>query len=399
MRTRRVFVIILAVLSLFAGLLTGQRIYYGTFMVVCLVPALSLIFTLVIFLTIKYSESISSQVVQKGDEVILRVHLQNSIPLPIPRLELKFNTKDSSIPEIHQTKEIWLKPLGDSITDIVFNAEYSGFFTIGLVGITFFCPFGLYSIYLEMSKFRYYLPSSILVLPLANTPSHISLDSRMNEGSSISSLQSVDKSVQVDYPKAYTYGDTLHDIHWKLSIRTSRLFSKKYEETSHPNLLLILDSFNSGLLGLEGIQIKDIMVEAAASVVNFALSSNISVELITYSSSKIKLRGNSISELNSFLNCLARVSLNGTINLCDVLRVEPLEASEGVLVITTDISVSLFDELVWLKARDIFVKVLCVTLTEASLTLQKTIRELTNLGIRSIHLSLGDDILEAVAKL
>lgn len=399
MRIRRVFVISLALISLCTGLITGQRIYYSVFLALFLISLFSVIFTYALIFTLRYSESISEGVIRKGNKAVLKIHLQSNLPLIAPRLELIYNTVDCSIKDVNQTKQIWLKPFGNTISNIEFFAEYSGFFTVGLVGITVYCPFGLYSIYTDMKRFKFHLPITILVLPEAKVPDNMSFISNMSEGSNSLMVRAAENSIQMDFPKSYTYGESLRNIHWKLSIRTKELFSKKYEESTHPNLILLLDCYDYGFRGLDGLKLKDALTESTASILNYALSENLTIRMIAYSKDTIRLQGDNSLQLESFIEILSHLILNGDTAIGDVIKVEQIEAKDSVILITNEVSSALFDELIWLKLRGIGLRVLCISIDDSSQRLKDTIRELNDQGVHAIHLTVDDDILQAVGEL
>ncbi|MCL1830660.1 MAG: DUF58 domain-containing protein [Oscillospiraceae bacterium] len=417
MNTRRIFIIILGIVALAAGLISGYRIYYGVFMIMCLTVVFSGIYTLLIFLTLRYSQSISENIIAKGSELSLKIHLQNNLPLSIPRLVFRYNMTECSIAELHQDKQIWLRPFGNSYSEFNFNAEYSGNFTIGLVSITVYCPFGLYKISIDMKRFRFLKPINLVVLPAVNTPDNINLNSMMSEGNNHLYHQLHENSIQVDHPKKYTYGDTLRSIHWKLSMRTGELYSKKYEETSQPSLTLLLDCYEHGYIGLDAIKIEDTLAESSSTILNYALNNNLSTRLIAYSNSVVRINGNSTLDFGRFMESMANISYHSNSSIVDVLQIELITGSTlsitsgsdranisegingGVILITTNIPSALFDELVWLKTYGINIRVIYISLYGLRGNMTKTINELTNAGVGTVHLTVEDDVLLSVEKL
>ena len=399
MKTRRVFTAALGGVCLFAGLVTGRRIYYTVFAALCFILLLSLAVTLCALMTLRYGQRISERTVQKRSEAVLRMDIQNSLPLAVSRIDLRYDTWESGITGEPKTMTTWLLPFGERRVDIAFSADYCGRFKVGLMGFTIHCPLGLYSITVNAARLRYYSPLHILVYPRGLMPDFMNLDSSLSEDRELRRGSQAEHNLQINDLRGYNAGDPLRRIHWKLSSRRQELFVKIYEDTSRPKLMLVPDCFDHGFRGLEAVMVEDAIAESAAGISNYALAHGVPVDLIAYPDEAIRIYGDSQAHFAAFNEGIAGLSFRGQIAVSEILRVEPPDSSTGVIVITTDISLRLFDEIVRLNMRGIRVKTLCVSPGEAKDELEKTMKELANQGIKAAHMRAGDDVIQAVSAL
>ena len=110
MKSRFIPFTILTVASLYAGLATGNNIFYLLFSVFIAVAILSLLTLLVSYLQFNYRQILSPKHGTKGETVELDMQIHNDYPIPYAHVTLEYDLPDDSLNFTTNTKTFAMMP-------------------------------------------------------------------------------------------------------------------------------------------------------------------------------------------------------------------------------------------------------------------------------------------------
>jgi len=265
----------LMIVSLIAGLLTGERFCFLLFFT----QLFLLIFCIgVILYTIRsfsFLQTINRQEAVKGENIMLSLAIHNEMPYPFTMMRVHIRSiasQDDRVLSFH------LAPKDSIQFELPLQCRWRGEAAVGMSIVELEDMFGLMHINFPMRILPYYRPRKLLVLPKADslTLSAKSQARRLQVSGSLT--QQSDSGYDIYGLKGYQPGDTDRQIHWKVSAAHHALYTKRYEREARPQCLLLLDD-TLNIPGEQGMVHADLLCCAAATLARWALSHQSGVRL------------------------------------------------------------------------------------------------------------------------
>lgn len=221
-------------LSLICISFRGGALSYGLFAMCLIVPGLSFAYLVYVFFTFRIYQEAGQKTIVKGQEIPYRFVLTNEFPLVDAQVHVDFYTETSRITQVPDRKSYTLF-YKDSVTyETSLVGLMRGEYCVGIREVTVVDYLGLF-------RLRYHVPSPLKVLVQPRIPRLESLrclsapdQTRENDTAS----QKTEPDVLV---RRYESGDSLRQVHWKLSARTGALQVRRETGLSAPALALYLD--------------------------------------------------------------------------------------------------------------------------------------------------------------
>ncbi|NTV90866.1 MAG: DUF58 domain-containing protein [Clostridiales bacterium] len=342
---RLLYIFLLLLSFFFAGFYTG-RLPYAILQALLLLPLFSFLHVLIILLRFKYSQSVESVTVTKGDTVDFVFSVYNEDFFMYPYMNITFYGSNSIFSDQFKVKGFSLSPFSGINNSFSLKCNYRGYYEIGIKSIDIIDYLGIFRLRYTISEPRYItvIPK---VIPLSyfrlvtglQSEAHTALDSKHEDMSTISGF------------RKYAYGDGLKRIHWKLSAKTGNLIVKNFQSTSETSVVLMLDLYpNPYMIGYDAealVMLEDKIIEALAALLAYCLSNWLPVKLI-YSSEKIvSLEASNLLELDGILKILSTIRFNSDIELSELLKLYSQNVPEGnnLIVFTSCLEPGLYNEL------------------------------------------------------
>jgi len=205
-------------------------------------------------------------------------------------------------------------------------------------------PFGLFRVQAEGSGAQ-----PIVVLPLAVPLPSFPLPSGRMTGGEALRQRTYQVTPNAAGVRDYAPGDALNRIHWRSSARRDRLIVKEFELDPIADAWLVLDGYarvhyeraDSDAGGERMAELppstEEYMVAAAASIARYILRRNRSLGLVAYGRSRHVLQADrGQAQLTRVLESLAVLQAEGQADLTDVLKIEgPWMARGSTLILVT----------------------------------------------------------------
>jgi uncharacterized protein (DUF58 family) len=236
---------------------------------------------------VEYHRHLSSNRVFFGEEVKMEVEVSNRKPLPLPWLQVEDEIpmdvtvlKAKTLPSYIPTNQVLSNLFSVSWYHKV-KRHYSvlcpqrGYFIFGPTKIGSGDMFGFFSRYKEIDTYDY-----LIVYPKIVPLEKLGIPSRQPLGEIRTRNHIFQDPILTMGIREYQYGDSLKNIHWKSTARTSRLQTKIFEPTTTVDMGIFLDvrTVKPPLWGIVTEKLE-LAIVTAASIANNALSEDYRVGL------------------------------------------------------------------------------------------------------------------------
>ena len=249
----------LFLMLLTVALCTGSQLFLLLSVLVLLVLAGAVIAVLWAAATLEAGGELSSETVQRGDDVTLCIRMKHRGLIPVAPLLL-----DLSDPAGNREREIRLKntPRRTQSIRLPIHTSHVGIFSVGLHSCTVEDLMGLVRkrVVLPQTFFELLvLPRTFEVDPLKLAPG--------DPGSELMARATEDLNAPSDI-RSYQQGDAMKKIHWKLSMRKGELIVRKFDEPILQDVLILMDCSRPPSWGHPQAEadLRDALLETVASV-------------------------------------------------------------------------------------------------------------------------------------
>ncbi len=245
----------------------GGNIPYALFYLTLLIPVVSLLYTVYVYLRVKVYQKIDSVVLVKGEASGYTFRVANEDFLSYQNLKINFFTGLSTVEGAEQRMNYCLLP-GESVSmETQLRCHFRGVYNVGARSIEITDLFNLF-------KLSYPIRSrnSVTVLPrkvrLANL-NILPLDE--DSKNVLFRTRAKDEELDIEMRK-YVPGDSRRLLHWKATARRGELMSRQYTENTKLGVLLCMDLSPSGLNDwMERAETEDKIVESAIAIADYCL--------------------------------------------------------------------------------------------------------------------------------
>lgn len=234
---RFVFYIFLLVLALVFTQALRSSASAVLFIFLLILPIISFIITLIGKSAVKVYVDSDNTRVEKDTDVSYEIRIINDSFIPYPFVEAHIIVpSESGVRCVEQRMMIPLVPFGVRTVKYSVRFHYRGEYEIGVLDMRIKDPLGLFSVSLEQSVCRtviVYPRMMNLSSPIENSTTELPTDLTRR---AISSERSEQANI-----RAYVGGDSLKDIHWKLSSKMEELLVRDYNTNDTRNTFIIAD--------------------------------------------------------------------------------------------------------------------------------------------------------------
>lgn len=390
-KTRMLFICLFFSALVFAYF-NGGKIPYMLLYTMLLLPVVSVVLTLIIYMRFKFGQDLDRRFVTKGDKVNFILSINNEDFFLYPYLRVSLYGSGTIFENQYQIRSFSLKPFSGRNYVFELQCNYRGNYEIGVNSIDIEDFFGLVRLRYNVGEPKYVTvyPKIIYLEKL-----HLKTD-YMSDAETILNTRDEDMTTISDVRK-YQYGDILKRIHWKLTARTQELMVKKFQSTSETNTLILLDLRKNNYSSGENIMLEDKLIEAAVAVLYYCLYKWIPVELVYFSETLHSIRAKDHLMFNDIYESLAKVKFSDSVAVEDLLEIYTVGAlkNANVIVFTANPGYGLYNQLY--KAADSGYNVSLVYISPEKITgfrdpeVENILESLPEIGIKSYRIGIDDD--------
>lgn len=333
-RSKIALLIILFALLSFALFIGGTVLYFllYLFILTFLIP---LIHSLITLRGLEGSINLPNESLYTGESVDIEYSVKNNSILPIRYMEIHSDisreltgiTPDQII-LVLEKKECFTH-----VENVVLNRR--GYYEIGSINIRIRDVFGFYSFSKKITS-----DASLLVYPEIINISTFKVPSIHESGELLVENSTFQDMSRVSLLREYREGDSIKNIHWKLSAKQGLPIVKEYEKRGDTYVSVFIDNYMHLFKDDVDRRLEDKTVDTALSIINYCLAQDIEVNLTTQNHSNyIEINGQHRSELKLFLGALARFKGNGSLQFKDLLipKMERFKRASTIIIISPNL--------------------------------------------------------------
>ncbi len=341
-------------------ILVGGTMPYFVFYIFLLTYFIPFIHCLLILKKINGYVNIPDGSLFTGDTVTIDYFIENKGSFHIPYLEIKSNIS-TELTGINSPKVFLSLGRKQNYTrkeKVILKRR--GYYEAGDVEVRIRDIFGFYTFKKKISS-----NVSLLVYPEIISLSTFKIIASQQSGELIVHDSAFQDKSRVTSIRNYREGDSIKQIHWKISAKNDKLVIKDYENRGDTNAIILINNDNSLFHNDVNRRLEDKCADTALSLVDYFLNQNIEVTLATQSyNTYIEISGQNKSDSKSFLETLARFRGNGAFDFKTVFisRIHMLQGGSTIIIITPNLDKEMGAYGVELKMRNL--KPLFIVITD-----------------------------------
>lgn len=300
MRIRRLCLLGLWILSLVAISVRGGVISYGFFFGVTLIPVLSLLYILCVYLLFKLYQKIDCRSMVCGQPMSYFFVLQNESYFPFASISVRLYSSFSTVEDLPTDTEYELLAKDKCTFETKMTCKYRGEYEVGVKEIVVTDFLRLFRVTYPVSE-----PIKALVKP------------RIPKLSSVSSLENLAVYLQRDTLSAateadvlvrdYVAGDALKQIHWKVSAREQELKVRKRIGEEKQGIALLFDTKRYSKKMHDYIPLENKILETVLALSGFLAEKNIGYEVCYGQSGLKKMPVNNVRDFDMLYEAVSGV--------------------------------------------------------------------------------------------
>ncbi|MCR4648924.1 MAG: DUF58 domain-containing protein [Lachnospiraceae bacterium] len=273
MLRNRLIAVGLFILSLIAISFYGGPVSYGFFFLMLLIPAISLIYTIVVYFRFRIYQKIITKNVVVGTPTDFYFTLQNEDFYSFSGVKVEFFSNFSYISELTDNSEYELAPHSGLKKETVLVCKYRGEYDVGIRNV-------IIQDYLRL--FRINFPNKERLRAIVSPRLEI-LDSLSHSYSPIvfkdSAVNPTEQDVLV---REYIPGDDIRNINWKMSAHLGKPFLRTKTGSETPGIGIIMDSCRYSNEPAEFLPLENKILETVIALSHYYLKNGITVSVQTY---------------------------------------------------------------------------------------------------------------------
>jgi hypothetical protein len=396
MKNRLIPFIILTLLSLLAGYISGSNIYYIFFLSMVFVALLALLSLLISYWQLNYSQKVFPKNGVKGQTVELDIQIHNEHAFPLPLVEIEYDLPDESLNLYKNKKSFGVSPKNKKSIKKEVYCRYMGKWLVGISKIKIFDIFGLFHLTIDFYKNANYHNLTLLIKPRVVNLDYLPLPKKESSTTQNPIQKITSDTAEMRDIRKYEPGDILKKIHWKASISKQELMVKNYSLSLDSDNLIYIDCSSHGLSGIKRIELEDMIAECATAVSNHLLKSFFPTKLVITGKERLEFFGRSPEDFMPMYDGISNINFDYSFSFFELFANEIFSSASinSIFLVTHSLDEKAFDSLFYLKQAGISITFILVNDSEKehSQKTKKIISELVSAGIVIIHISPNDDL-------
>lgn len=297
MKTFRILYATVFGVVLLTALYSGMRVLFVLLFLQGLLLLAALAMNLWSAFTFAYVQEMDEVSSTRGETVHLHLEIHNERPFPYPMMRIRVRTLVPGKP----WESTFNLAAHDHVSfDIPIPCLYRGEYAVGLSEVEIRDIFGLMVLPFRMERLPYYRDKKLLVHPrVTRLPEHSSRPPDAKAYVRFTALHT-DNEESFSHTREYRPGDRARQIHWKLSARLGKLYSRQYDIATEPSMLVLLDASPGRIPGEAALQWQDTACSCAATLITHVLHQRYRVTLKADDRAATRVRGMSMAEYAAF---------------------------------------------------------------------------------------------------
>lgn len=341
--------LILLICIIGSGILVGTHggaATYLLFYTTLLIPVLSLIYVVYVYIRFRIYQKLEHRTVVKGERIPYTFRLANEDAIPYFNVSVVFLKDHSTVEHVHMASNYCLAPNEGISYSTHLTCHYRGEYLVGISHARVTDYLGLFSITypietrIEMTVH----PRIVELSSFAYDPEYMDEKDRR--------LQNHSKQDILDTEiRNYADGDSMRLIHWKASAASGKLLSRTYTEESKHLVCLSADFHPISCKPEEKLVLEDKIIEALLAVSNYFWKRKTSVRLFFNAKDTSSMDINTYADIETLYALCCELRFQAVLPLEQVIgeSAAQIPAVSHFMIFTAQLTKELFQQLELLK--------------------------------------------------
>lgn len=303
MKVRRWIFIALWVLSLIAISIYGGAISYGFFFGMTLIPVVSLVYLVCVYICFRIYQKLDSRNTVCGEAVPFYFTLQNDGFCAIAGISVRLYSSLSFVEDLPDDIEYELLPGDQFRYETKLVCRYRGEYEVGVKELTV-------TDFLKLIKITYKVPGSVKARVL---PKLVHLDALRSIAEITAFLQRESQKERTEpdiIVRDYIAGDAIKQIHWKASAREGKLKTRNLIGEEKQGITILFDTKRYDKEMLQYLPLENKMLESVLALGLFFAEKNMPLTVLYGQRGMKRSRVESIKSFDAFYAEMSEVNFD-----------------------------------------------------------------------------------------
>ncbi len=300
--------LVLLLLALLPAAINNSLFGYLPILIVLISMLISGLYLMVLKKKLKFSQSSDSVSVVRGESIAFKLEFHNRSWLVYPKIKAVFYIEDLFGNVTALTEEYFtLAARENREFDFSVRLDHLGNYRAGLKELILYDPLDLWRIPLA-NHHSYQVEVQPRICELENLPVTENAYSESHANLAFINMDGLNYSGVRDY----AYGDSIKNIHWKLSSHSFGYLTKQFESYATSGTSIIIDFTVPAYAGSLLLDVNDCLIESALAVSDYLRRQGMEYGYFYFDKGQKKyMKGQSAGEMMDFVSQLPLINPKG----------------------------------------------------------------------------------------
>lgn len=309
--------------------------------VLLLLPIVSLVYTLWAYTTLTYTQDVDKAFITKGESIKFLFSIHNESRWVYPHIEVIFYGVDSILTQYFESKRMSIDGRDQKRYDYEIACKYRGYYEVGIRQIYMTDFLGLFRIPCKVLN-----PKGVTVYPRIIPLVDFPLLDQDGEHSDLDKEKSMGSGNLFSNIRSYVYGDSMKQVHWKISAKRQELMIKERQSVSPSGTYIFLDLSRHTYDIETNTIIEDKLIECAVAIIYYCLRHNRPIQFIYHTNQLMTHAAKDEGAFESIYKQLFKFKFEGEVSLEQVLALNLVErrGMSNQVLITSHLTYELYEQ-------------------------------------------------------
>lgn len=356
-------------------------------------PILSFFYMMCVYPKVTYEQMLSQEVVTKGESLSYILCMRNDSRWVCPCIEVEFYRSNSILQAYFQKKWITIGDREEKVYTYDVLCTHSGKYEMGIRQMYIQDFLGIFKLPYKVRQ-----PYQVTVYPRILPIQAFQL--MRQSGDSLNREKEVGQGDVNLFSgiRAYTYGDSMKQIHWKMSAKRQELLMKENGGMGVTSTNIVLDVSMPTDQAAVKLLLEDKLIECIVSVSYYYIQHSMPVQLIYHNQTLQAIEVDQIEDFQRLYEEVSYIKFDSTTEIDRVLEWSYAQgiARENYIVITCKMMDKVYEQITCLVGQGIEVLVVYISPYETQekepKMCQDILQALDRLSIKCIYVGLEDEL-------
>ena len=355
-------------------------------------PIASLLYMLWVYATLTYTQEVDKKFITKGESIRFLFSIHNESRWVYPDIEVIFYGVDSILNQYFESKCMSIGGREKKTYDYQVQCKYRGYYEIGIRQIYVKDFLGLFRISCKVMN-----PKFVTVYPRIIPLRYFPFLDQDGQNLDIERETSIGGGGLFSSIRPYVYGDSMKQVHWKMTAKKQELMMKERQSVSVSHTYLFLDLTKHPYDIERNTVIEDKLIECMVAVSYYCLRNSMPIQFIYHTKKLITYSAREENAFHMLYKELSELKFDSEIALEEVIALSLSQRAirSNQVLITAKVTYGFYQQVEALVREGCHVIVVYVSPYEDKLeedeVCQSVLKALYKLSVVCIYMGFEDE--------